>query len=301
MSNIKIVTEQKTIEAVKKAVGGGQKEDRKVYDSLEQAVAAFQAASQAAGEDFPAFIAPESAFYEPVIGSDGQVEKDDQGNIVLSDELIGGLNYAVSVVGARARNAEGKIENNGIKAIVCWPMPKIEVFLESDAGTDWIRKIIEKEAAHVAFRGLRNAETLDEFEAAFSSIPMSVEAVVSTHIGAGGLDTDAFDAIWPEFRASFKEDQPKLAGHLPPKQDVIKAIRSKAYAEQEYAALEKLRLFEWIGKKMVEAGATWTNDAGELDPIDTKAIQGWVEGRETLDLSRKQLAAEDIESITLQF
>ena len=304
MTKLNILIEQTKVEAIKKAIGGGEsKEDRKLFSTLEAAVAAFTAATKV-DESVPNYIAPESAFFHVETDDEGNPVKDEAGNLVMTEDLIPGMSYAVAIVGARKRGADGKMEGNGVKAIVCWPMPTMDAFRESEAGKDWLNKVIEKEAAHVTFRGLRNAESLEEFESAFAAIPMSVDDIVSTHRSEGGIDTEAFDIIWPDFRALLKEKQPKIAGHLPPKQDVIKAIRSKAFAEQEYKALESMRgdgLFVAIAKKMIEAGATWKDENGESDPVDTSVIQAWIDGREELNLAPKKLDEAELADIQLTF
>lgn len=304
MTKLNVVLDSKKIEAVKKAIGGGQqKEDRKVYESFDAAVAAFQAAAKIVEDEklgIPVMAADQSAFFEPERDEDGNVKLDEEGNPILSETLIPGLGYAVSVVGARIRNAENKMEG-GIKAIVFWPMPTVEEFLESDNGADWIKKVIEKESAHVAFRGLRNAESVEEFESEFARIPTSVDDIVATHVSSGGLDTEAFDAMWAPFRDAFKQQQPKVAAHMPPKQDVIKAIRSKPFAAQEYGKLEQLGLFEFIAKKLIESAATWKDEEGNDAPIDASAIQGWLDGREALNLAPKKLDEAELDDVKLAF
>jgi hypothetical protein len=240
---------------------------RRVYESYADAKAAFDAAAAIAKPlNLGAFEADPEAFAD-------------------SENTLA----AVAVVGSRDRNAAGKMES-GIRAVVLFPMPTAAAFV---AGAEsWIAKIVEKEAAHVAFRNLRNAESMEELAAAAQAMPTDVATYVAEHARGGeGLDTDAFDTVWNPLRKMLKEAMPELVDLLPQKGEVLKAIRSKSYAESEHNALEARGVFIYLGNMLVKAAEGWTDEKGESDPIDATAIKDWLAERDTLEI-KKPVATE---------
>lgn len=284
-TKISAIFDDSTIEKVKKAIGG----DRKVFESLDDAKAAFEAASTAAGDGIIKLAAPDAVFFD----GEGKNAK-----------RIDGINAAVAVVGTRQRDESGKM-SNGIKAVVLFPIPSTEAFLANANGESWVAKVIEKEASHVAYRGLRNAETVEEFESEFGAMPRDVDAFVSSHTRGGGLDTDAFDEMWPQLRQQLRQAMPKVADLLPQKQEVLRAIRSKPYALEAYNKLETAGksgegLFVYIAQKLIEAAPEWEVD-GKPKEIDASAIQAWLDNRETLDLRRQTPDESVLEGLDLGF
>ena len=62
------------------------------------------------GLGIPCLAAPQSAFFEPKRDKKGDVILDADGNPEFTENLLPGLVYAVSVVGARKRKADGTME-----------------------------------------------------------------------------------------------------------------------------------------------------------------------------------------------
>lgn len=278
MAKLNILMDSDKIAAVKKAIGG----DRVVFDSLDEAKAKFEAAKAAAGEDVIALAADDSAFDAGTYEVEVTVGEGDEAKTEIQERPV--MQAALAVVGARVRDSKGTMQP-GIRGIVLFPIPSAQALINE--AFDWIEKIAEKEAAHVAFRGLRNSESVEEFEGEFNSMPRSVSDFVASHRATSTFDSEAFDAMWPTIRADLKANLPALAEWLPPKAETLRAIRSKAYAEQEHNELESRDLFVWLANSMIEAAAQWKDEKGEPAPIDASAIQGWVDGRDELDLSRK--------------
>lgn len=177
----------------------------------------------------------------------------------------------VSILGTRGEY-EGK-NKEGVKALVVFPMPTVDDFLSE--APDWIAKLVQKEAAHVAFRQLRNAESDAALQAAAIKMPMTIEAYITEHASRGGIDTECFDTMWKDFRAAFVEQYAQLKAFLPGKSDVLTAIRSKTFAETEYGKLESLHVFEAIAKGMIEQAPDWE------PALDPTAIQEWLDRRDT--------------------
>ncbi len=280
-SALSILSDETKVNAIKKAMPA-----RKVYDSIDAAIEALGKAS-AATENF--YGLPQA-----VAGLNYE-----SGDI---DPTFYESNKAVlAYVGGRTGPDNAKLV--GIKGIVIYPMPSIESFL-TEEGLDFVAKVVEKETALVAFRNFRESATLFEFQQGVDKTPISVAGFVAESTrGGNGLDTDTFDALWADMRAALKKDMPAIVALLPSKQEVIKAIRSQAYAEANHAALEAKGLFVWLAQVITQAASTNKNaKTGESDPLDTTAIASWIEGRSTLVLKKADEKVADftvLDSFTL--
>lgn len=268
MSKINPVTEPKTVAALKKAATGEDTKVRMIYANAETGKAAFDAAAAiASANGLPSYSAPAETFKD-------------------------GFSACVALVGSKEAGDDGK-RVQGIKALLMFPMPTLETFLSlsgkaldkaNENALGWMRKIAEKEAAHVAFREVRDCDTTEEFESMASKIPTDVDAYVIAHTRGGeGVDLTAFNAVWSELRALLKEAMPALIDALPSKQEVIKAIRSAPYAMRSYEGLEKRGVFAFLGKKLIEACESNEDETGNSQPIDASAIEEWLETRAEFD------------------
>ena len=191
----------------------------------------------------------------------------------------------VAIVGARVDNGAKKL--NGIKGIVLLPIPTLESYMASDAGKAWLEKIAEKESAHVSFRPFRDAASVEEFLSGAERVPDSVDAFATESARAGGVNTETFDTVWKSLRTQLAKDKPQLAKLLPQKPEVIKAIRSKAHATEQYPELEGIRAFEWLANLVVGA-------AGDMD---TSEIQKWLAGRDEFVFPTREQAAPDFSAL----
>lgn len=295
---LKILLDEKKVESIKKALGGDKMEMRVVFNdltgesgevtktALAQGLEAFARAT-AIDPDVPALIPTIQPMKEDK--KTGQQVPD--GDPVVDSDAFAGMNVAVAVVGARVKNDATKKMESGIRAIVMFPIPPVSSFLESDNGSDWIAKVIEKEAAHVAFRGLRNAETVEELVSEFDAMPRDVDGFVTESTRQGTASSETFDEIWPKVRIQIKQDAPLLAEHLPVKAEIVRAIRSKSAAMQIHAAFEQRGIFAWLASTVIEfAAAAVDEKTGEPAPLDTTIIEGWLAGRDSLDLARAEKA-----------
>lgn len=265
MTTLINLKDEAKLSAIKKAIGGTKEEARKVFDSYETAAAHYAVA---------AALAQAEGVY----------------TAAASDERFadGSLLPVVGVVGTRTRNAKGAFES-GLKAVILFGIPSTDSAMNhSEKSRQWLDKIVEKEFAHIAYRELRNADTDDQMQAAFDSMHTDVDAFVADYRGGDGLDTTAFDNIWPSIRKLLNETMPALVKLLPVKGEVMKAIRSKPYADSnvELKELEANNVFTFLAKAMIKAGADWKDEeTGESDPIDTTVIQNWLTDRNTFNLS----------------
>lgn len=300
MANLKIVKDDATMESIKKAVGGGKAAMRNVFEdraevkdeagnvtvesatSYNLAKAAYDAAAKIASEagiltmECPAEIT------------------NAEGEIVARP--FDGMLATVAVVGARERDkATAKMES-GIRAVVLFPIPPLSAYLEGgDDAVAWLAKLAEKESAHVAFRKLRNADSTEEFEAAFEGMPRTVEAFIAEYASEAGVNTETFDELWSDIKAMLSDrGMSELVKLFPPKAEFIKCLRSKAYAldsTKKNEELEKAGAFVYVGKVALAMAAANKNEQGEPEALDSTAIQEWLNTRDDFRLPSQQATA----------
>ena len=263
---------------------------RKLFDSVPDALAALRAiyASESFPADFPVLVARV-----------GQIDLTADDSIPPLTEwpadaqaafTAPGVKVGVTFLGVRnlpdPTDATGKKRVNGARAFVVYPLFDLASIRAESSGDAWLWKVIEKEASHVALRGLRNVGEelgVDALVAAALAMPATVADYVEESTSEA-LDTTAFDAIWKTFKAL-------LAGHpgtaalaqaLPPKAELIRAIRNKAYAEYAYPELEANGAFVFVGSRIADTVDYARNIAiqkGEEPEYDSAEIRGWVETR----------------------
>lgn len=207
----------------------------------------------------------------------------------------------LAYVGAKGKEGE----KSGIKSIVVYAMPTLDAFAATDEGKAWIAKVLEKEAALVAFRNFREVATRNELFAGVNKAPATAEQYVTEYTRTGGTDTDTFDALWTEIRKAIKKKSPKLSAQLPSKPEIINGIRSKQWASEMFPALEQNGVFVVLANLVRENAlantGTAKNDAGEdievAAPMDVTAIDGWLAGRESFVIETKK--SEDFDASLL--
>jgi hypothetical protein len=266
-----ILTDSTKLGQIKLAIGGGEAADvRKTFDTYTEAKAVFDKAAAIAGPDFAAISADESVFGDGIMAS-------------------------VSLLGVRLEGENGQKGKNGAKAIVLIPIPTLEAFAAEEKGADWLRKIVEKESAHVAFRPLREAETVEELTANIGKVPTDVLAIVESHTRDSGVNTVAYDLVWPAVRAFLKANLPAAVfDFVPNKASTLKAIRSAKFAREEHALAEERGLFNYVYNTLLSACASWKNsETGAPEPLDSSAITEMWEARTTFVLPERQSAEKD--------
>lgn len=248
MTALNILSDETKVESITKALGGS----RKIYATADSALAAILKAAEAT----------DSFHGLPLVMAGVNAETGE-----VDSAKYEGMAAMVATVGARVDNGTKKL--NGIKGIVLLPIPTLESYLNTEAGSEWLKKIAEKESAHVSFRPFRDAASAEEFLSGLDRVPDSVEAFATESARAGGVDTETFDTVWKALRTQLGKEKPALAKLLPQKPEIIKAIRSQAHAVEAYPELEKANAFVWLASLVVGA-------AGDMD---TTEIQKWLDGR----------------------
>jgi hypothetical protein len=268
------LTSDDDIGAIKKALKSFQN-----FDTLEAAVAALNKAS-AETDDFKGL----PIYLRGVTVVEGKYAPE------ADAESIYDGNYAtVALVAGSARGQEGK----SLKAVLLFPTPKLETILGSTSAQDWLAKVVNKEQRHVAFRPFRDAASWDELDKGFEQAPVDLESYLASHArgAAEEIDSDTFDTIWPAWRKGLTKSNPKLAKLIPPKQDVIKGIRSESYAKAAYPELEAKNLFTQIAASIVGIAKDPENN------LDASAIIEWAQNRKTTNLSVKTITDDDLAAL----
>lgn len=223
-------------------------------------------------------------FYGLPVAAAGDI--DEEGN--LDTSIYEGMRVRVGTLSARTE--VGKTKKNGLKAITILPIPSLEAIMADPNGNEFLDKIIAKELGLVSYRNIRDASTESDLLAGMAKSPRSVAEYLAESKRAGTAgDTETFDALWRGLRDSLKEAMPALAKMLPSKVEIIKAIRSKAYALAEYNELEtapKGSVFIKLANAVIQNARENTTD-GKPAPLDTGAIESWIAGRDELTLSKR--------------
>lgn len=199
-----------------------------------------------------------------------------------------GVQVAIAFIGVRGlKDSDGK-DVNGARGLLVYPLHPLEAIQADESGLKWLLKIAEKESSHVAMRKLRNVPDglgVEAIAAAAKTAPVSVAEFVEESAGES-LDTAAFDKLWKTFRTLLKNNAGTavLEAMLPQKGEVIKSIRSKAFAAENFAEIENIGGFTFIGTAMAGVIDSTREDAikkGEEFEYDSQEIRGWLAGRDT--------------------
>lgn len=271
---------------------------RKVFDSIGEALETLKAIF--ASDGFPADF--------PVVAAQvGQVD-------ISGDDTIPPLTewpeayhngmVCVSFIGQRKLTDENGKATNGARGFAIYPMHSLDAVRAEQSGEDWLWKVAEKEASHVALRSLRNVPDglgVDALAQAAMQMPVSVADFVEESTRES-LDTSAFDAIWRTFRKMLSESPATaaLVPMLPNKGEVLKSIRIKAYAVENYPKLEEIGAFVFIGDTMAQIIDDMRKsaiDAGEDFDFDSSEIRTWLAERDTKTWTAPRQAAADLSAL----
>lgn len=273
---------------------------RKVFDSVQDALSTLRAIY--ATPEFPAIF--------PVLGAGiGLIDVSGEDSIPPLTEWPAeysspDVKVCVTFIGVRGEKDSNGKSSNGAKGFFVYPLHSMASISAAESGDAWLWKIIEKEASHVALRGIRNvapALGVSAMEQAAKAAPLSVTDYIESSVSEG-LDTDAFDAIWKQFRKMLAESPSTaaLVTELPGKAEVIKALRSKAFAAAEYERLESMGAFEFIGTSMAGIIDYMREDAiskGTEFEYDSSEIRNWLAKRNEFVFAAPKKAVGDLSTV----
>lgn len=255
----------------------------KIYDDYASALKAIESAAAATKN-----------FYGLPLAATGEVN--DEGE--LDTSIYEGMRVRVGTLSARVD--VGKVKKNGVKAITIMPIPNLAQITADENGAEWLEKVIAKEMGLISYRNIRGAATQADLLAGMAKSPRTVAEYLaeSKRAGAAG-DTETFDALWRGMRDALKESMPALHKMLPSKVEVIKGIRSKAYALAEYPELESAKMgsvFVKLANAVIQNAKENTTD-NKPAPMDHSAIDSWLEDRDTLVLSKRDSGPIDYSAL----
>lgn len=163
-------------------------------------------------------------------------------------------------------------KDEGVKAIVIAPVPKIDAILASDSGRDWLTKIIHKELNHVAVRNLRDAE---DVQAVADQIPSTLAAYTESGRASAGI-LESFNELYKSISATLAAKIPVWAKYNLRKNELRKALESKGYAMEIYRPLEDFK-----GKSLFDLAIEMGIAAAKAKGLDSAIFERWKETRHT--------------------
>lgn len=273
---------------------------RKVFESVTDAVAALK--SIYATANFP------QAF--PVVGARiGLIDVTGDNSIPPITEWpeeyrVDSVKVAVTFIGVRGIKGEDGKESNGARGFALYPLHPLDAIQADETGIEWLWKVAEKEASHVALRGLRNVNSAlgnDALAQAAMEMPISVSDYVEESTRES-MDTTAFDTLWKQFRKMLGESPATaaLVSRLPSKSEVLKSIRSTAYAKETYPELESMGSFTWMAGTMaaiIDQMKAAAIESGEDFELDSDEIKGWLATRDTKVFVQPKKVEGDLSSV----
>lgn len=126
--------------------------------------------------------------------------------------------------------------DRAIKAIVVAPLPKLDLTsLGSEAVQLWARKVLHKELNHVAVRPLREAANIS---AVIDQMPTTLDGYISSGREGGAGIMQAFNDLYKFTNDLFSEKSQAWKRARLFKNELKRALESRAYALEYYAPLE---------------------------------------------------------------
>jgi hypothetical protein len=273
---------------------------RKVFESVTDAITALRSIYATAG--FPASF--------PVVGARiGAIDISGDDTIPPlaswpEEYRTEGVKVAVTFIGVRGLKDDKGKESNGARGFALYPLHPLDAIQGDETGIAWLWKVAEKESSHVALRGLRGVNPAlgnDALAQAAMEMPISVSDYVEESTREA-MDTSTFDTMWTRFRKMLS-DSPATAAivpRLPQKAEVLKAIRSKAFATENYSELESMGTFAWMAGTMadiVDVMRSAAIESGEDFDMDSSEIRGWLATRDTKIFATPKKVETDISTV----
>lgn len=207
--------------------------------------------------------------------------------------------FATTTLAAPGVNAEGEFDpaiytddmdvmvatlrraKEGVKAIVVAPVPKIRVILGTDAETyaaipepqrTWLERILHKELNHVAVRPLRDAE---DVSTVVDQMPTTLDAYLASSREAGAGIMSAFNDLYKQINATFSARLPVWSKARFIKSDLRRAMESKGFALEYFAALE-----DYKGESLLVAAIKLGISAAKRKGLDPTIFERWLSTRD---------------------
>lgn len=182
-----------------------------------------------------------------------------------------------------------------VKAIVVAPIPSTEQLLESQAGRDWVDKILQKELNHVAVRHLRDAENV---ETVIDQIPTTLEGYITSGRDGGGGIMEAYDELYKLINATLGAKLPVWSKARFTKGELRKSLESKGYAAEYSPALE-----DYKGESLFVVALNLGINAAKRKGLDPTIFERWLTTRDQkafnpAEQDEDELDLTDFDSLT---
>ena len=163
----------------------------------------------------------------------GEAGTENEGALIFDPEVYTeGTRVMVSVLTQRG-DGPG---TSTVKAIVIAPAPSFEQILADKGGRDWAERILDKELNHVAVRGLRKADSIED---AIPAMPKTLADYITSDRGGGILT--AYEELWRRIKNNMgKLSRPWRLANLS-KKELRRCLESAAYAGEYYPTLEQAK------------------------------------------------------------
>lgn len=125
--------------------------------------------------------------------------------------------------------------DKAIKAIVVTAIPTLDALLAREDGRLWVQKIIHKELNHVAVRPLREAA---DISTVVDQMPTTLDGYISSGREGGSGIMQAFNDLYKSTNELFSSKSPAWKRAKLFKNELKRALESRAYALEYYAPLE---------------------------------------------------------------
>jgi len=183
------------------------------------------------------------------------------------------------------------LKNKGkVKAIVVAPVPKVDVLLGSDAGKQWVEKILNKELNHVAVRHLRDAEDVESF---IGEMPTTIDGYISSDRGSAGI-MESFNELYKAVDQALAAKVTAWAKARFTKGELKKALESKGYALEFYPTIE-----DYKGQSLFEKALDTAIVAAKRKGMDPTIFERWKATRnaKTYDASEDEEDDLDLDDL----
>mgnify|MGYP000635550508 CR=1 FL=1 len=181
-----------------------------------------------------------------------------------------------------------------IKAIVVTAVPILDALLAREDGRAWAQKIIHKELNHVAVRPLREAANI---AAVVSEMPTTLDGYIASGRDGGSGLMEAFNALYKSTNELLSEKSAAWKRARLFKNELKRALESRAYALEYYAPLED----RGEGKESLFVMALGVmKNAAEKKGLDPAIFDRWASTRNeaTFNVEDEDEDDFDLDSLT---
>lgn len=198
----------------------------------------------------------------------------------LDSEKFDADGYETMVATLKERGADR------LKAVVVTPVPSLELLLESEEGTAFVREIMHKELNHRAVRQLRVAENP---KTVADQIPYSVTSFTTSSRADSGI-IESFNDLYKDVNDTMGKASKAWKRRKLNKSELRAALESKAFALENYPELEEAGANGSLFVMALKLASTTATKKG----LDTTIFTRWMESRDAATYEPDEAEDEEI-------